>query len=39
MTGLWWNDDDQLLAAFDDALREARDTPDHFVEIGRAAYA
>jgi hypothetical protein len=39
MTSQWWSDDDQLLAAVDDALREARDVPREFVEAGKAAYA
>ncbi len=39
MTNQWWNDDDRLLAALDDALREARDVPRHFIEAGQAVYA
>jgi len=39
MTSRWWSDDDQLLAALDDALREDRDVPRHFIETGKAVYA
>jgi hypothetical protein len=39
MRGQWWSDDDQLLAALDDALSEARDVPRQFVDAGKAAYA
>ena len=39
MTGEWWNDDDALLAAVRDAIREAEDVPPDFVEAGRTAFA
>ncbi len=39
MASQWWTDDDELLAALDDALRSARDMPREFVEAGKAAYA
>lgn len=38
MTSQWWNDDDQLLAALDEALREAREVPEDFVRAGKAAF-
>jgi hypothetical protein len=39
MTSQWWSDDDQLLAALDEALREAGEIPSHFVETGEATFA
>jgi hypothetical protein len=39
VTGEWWNDDDALLAAVRDAIREAEDVPPDFVEAGRTAFA
>ena len=39
MTSQWWSDDEQLFAALEDALREARDVPRHFIETGKAAFA
>jgi hypothetical protein len=39
MTGRWSDDDEQLLAAVGEALREARDVPRHFIEAGKAAFA
>jgi hypothetical protein len=39
MPSQWWSDDDQLLAALEDALREARDVPRHFIDAGKAVYA
>jgi hypothetical protein len=39
MISRWWNDDDQLLAALAEALREVRDVPHPFVETGKAAFA
>jgi hypothetical protein len=39
VTSPWWNDDDQLLAAVAEALREAHDVSGHFIETGKAAYA
>jgi len=39
MASKWWTDDDELLAALDDALRAARDMPRGFAEAGKAAYA
>src|SRR5438093_422490 len=38
MASRWWSDDDQLLAALDEALRAARAVPRGFVEAGKAAY-
>ena len=39
MTSRWWSDDEQLFAAVEDALREAREVPRHFIETGEAAFA
>jgi hypothetical protein len=39
MSSQWWTDDDQLLAALDDALGTAKAVPPEFVEAGQAAYA
>jgi hypothetical protein len=39
VTDLWWNDDEQLLAALDEAIRTVRDVPDRFVQSARATYA
>jgi hypothetical protein len=39
LTKQWWRDDDELFAALDEALREARAVPRRFVEAGKAAYA
>jgi hypothetical protein len=39
MSSQWWTDDDQLLAALDDALGTAQAVPPEFVEAGKAAYA
>jgi hypothetical protein len=39
VTARWWNDDEGLLGALDDAVRSARDVPDRFVEAGKASYA
>jgi hypothetical protein len=35
----WWSDDDQLLAALEDAVRAAEEVPAELVEAGRAAFA
>jgi hypothetical protein len=35
----WWSDDDQLLAALREAVRDAHTVPDEFIEAGRAAFA
>jgi hypothetical protein len=39
VTNRWWSDDDQLFAALDDALREAREVPGHLVEAAKASFA
>jgi hypothetical protein len=38
MTSPWWSDDDQLLAALDEALRAEHAVPRAFVEAGKATY-
>jgi hypothetical protein len=38
VTGRWWSDDDQLLAALGEAVRSARGVPRHFMESGKAVY-
>lgn len=38
MPDVWWNDDEQLIAALGGALREA-EPPVRFVEAGKAAFA
>jgi len=37
MSQQWWNDDDQLLAALDEALRAERRVPAEFIATGKAA--
>jgi hypothetical protein len=39
VTSQWRDDDDELLAALDDALRAAEVAPRDFVEAGKAAHA
>jgi hypothetical protein len=39
MAAQWWADDDKLLAALGDALREADAVPRSMVEAGKAAFA
>ena len=39
MIGQWWDDDDALLAALEDALESADPIPREFFEAGRLAYA
>ena len=39
MTSQWWSDDEQLLAALDDALRAADAVPRDFVAAGKASWA
>ena len=39
MTGAWWDDDDELLAAIKVALQAADDVPANFVETGKASFA
>lgn len=34
-----WNDDDQLLSALGEAVREGSEVPARFVELGKAAFA
>jgi hypothetical protein len=38
VTGRWWSDDDQLLAALGEAVRSARGVLRRFVESGKAVY-
>jgi hypothetical protein len=38
MTGRWWESDDRLLAALDDALRAGEEVPASFGATGRAVY-
>jgi hypothetical protein len=38
MASHWTNEDEELLAALDDALRTARAVPRDFIEAGKAAY-
>jgi hypothetical protein len=35
----WWSDDDRLLEVLRDALSTAREIPDEFIGVGKAAYA
>jgi hypothetical protein len=39
MASQWWSDDDRLLEVLRDALSTAREIPDEFIEVGKAAYA
>jgi hypothetical protein len=39
MSDPWWSDDDELLVALGEALREEREVPAHFVEAGKAVFA
>jgi len=39
MASHWADDDTELLAALDDALRTARAVPHEFIDAGKAAYA
>lgn len=38
MSQQWWNDDDQLLAALDEALRPGCRVPAEFIATGKAAF-
>jgi hypothetical protein len=38
VSGQWWNDDEQLLAALGEALRAADEVPRQFVDAGKAVY-
>src|SRR5216110_2666559 len=38
MTGQWWESDDRLLAALEDALRADREVPSGFGAVGKAVY-
>ncbi|MEN3361615.1 MAG: hypothetical protein V7637_5597 [Mycobacteriales bacterium] len=39
MTNRWWSDDEQFLAAVDEALWEAREIPRHFLETWKATFS
>lgn len=39
MTSQWWDDDEQLVAALAEALRDARDVPAWFTDSAKAAFA
>jgi hypothetical protein len=39
MSQPWWKDDDQLLAALDEALRSESSVPAEFIVLGTAAFA
>lgn len=39
MTNRWWSDDEQFLAAVDEALHEAREVPRHFLEMWKASFS